>query len=315
MSRGKWLGRCAGAWALWRLCGPRLGPRFPSGQERPAGPPGRSVTAGRHEFFVREAGPETAFRVLLLHGWALDSLAAWHRVIPRLGEGVRVVAVDLRGHGKSDRVRGRLSVEDLADDVAAVLDSLGPGRYAVVGYSLGGMVAQALARRHPARVERLVLAATAAHPVRGPQPLAVALLVAQRALARLGAAIVPRAMHYYLLQSGAVPPEHAAWLWETLMARDADLHHEAGFAIARFDSRRWLGRLRLPVLCLIPTRDQLIPPSRQAATAALIPGAAVVEIEGARHEAALTHPAEVAAAILGFLGLPCTTGPAPADGA
>jgi pimeloyl-ACP methyl ester carboxylesterase len=109
------------------------------------------VTGGRHEFFVREAGPEAAPRVLLLHGWALDSLAAWHRVIPRLGVGVGVVAVDLRGHGKSDRIRGGLSVEDFADDVAAVLDSLGPGRYAVVGYSLGGMVAQALARRHPAR--------------------------------------------------------------------------------------------------------------------------------------------------------------------
>jgi len=176
-------------------------------------------------------------------------------------------------------------------------------------------VAQALARRHPARVERLVLAATAARPVRGPRPLAVALLAAQRAVARLGVAIVPRAMHRYLLQSGAVSPEHAAWLWETLLARDVDLHYEAGFAIARFDSRPWLGRLRLPVLCLIPTSDQLIPPSRQRATAALIPGAAVVEIEGARHEAALTHPGEVAGAILGFLGPAVPTGPAPADGA
>ena len=307
--------RVAEVWALWHLFGPRLGPRVPGGQERPAGPPGRSVTAGRHEFFVREAGPETAPRVLLLHGWAFDSLAAWHRVIPLLGEGVRVLAMDLRGHGKSDRVRGWVSVEDLADEVAAVLDSLGPGRYTVVGYSLGGMVAQALARRHPARVERLVLAATAAHPVRGPQPLAVALLAVQRALARLGVAVVPRAMHRYLLQSGAVPEEHSAWLWETLMARDADLHHEAGFAVARFDSRPWLGRLRLPVLCLIPTRDQVIPPSRQRATAALIPGAVVVEIEGARHEAALTHSGEVAAAILGFLGLASLSGSSPADGA
>ena len=56
-----------------------------------------------------------------------------------------MVAVDLRGHGKTDRVRERFSIDDLADDVAAVLAALGPGRYTVVGYSLGGLVAQALA--------------------------------------------------------------------------------------------------------------------------------------------------------------------------
>lgn len=300
---------------LWRLLGPRFVPRFPSGQERPSGPAGRSVAVGRNEFFVREAGPEEAPRVLLVHGWAFDSLAAWHRVIPGLSTHRRVVAVDLRGHGKTDRVRGRFTVEDLADDVAAVLDSLGPGRYAVVGYSLGGMVAQALARRHPARVERLVLAATAAHPVRGPQTLAGAVLVGQRALARLGIAVVPRVMYHYLRRSGALPPEHAAWLWEALLARDDELHHEAGFAIARFDSRPWVGRLRLPVLCLIPTRDQLIPPSRQRATAALIPGAEVVEMEGARHEAVLTHADELTGAILRFLGVVTAGDAAPTDGA
>ena len=59
---------------------------------------------------------------------------------------------------------------------------------------------------------------------------------------------------------------------------------------------------------VVPARDQLVPPSRQRATAALIPGAAVVEIAGARHEALFTHAPELAAAILGFLSRP----PAPA---
>jgi len=300
MSPGRCLARCAGLWALWRFLGPRVPPAFPAGQERPGGPPGRTVTAGGHEFLVREAGPEGAPRVLLLHGWAFDSLAAWHRVIPLLEGRRRVVAPDLRAHGKSDRARGRFSVADLADDMAAVLDALGSGRYTVVGYSLGGAVAQALARRHPARVERLVLAATAAQPVRGPRAAAVLLLVVQRALARLGFLVVPRVMYRYLLSTGAVPPQHAAWLWETLAGRDPDLHHEAGFALARFDSRAWIGEMSVPVLCVIPARDQLIPPRRQQATAALIPGAAVVEIPDARHEAIFTHAGDLAAAILGF---------------
>ena len=72
-----------------------------------------------------------------------------------------------------------------------------------------------------------------------------------------------------------------------------------------------MGRLDLPVLCVVPARDQLVPPSRQRDTAGLIPGAAVVEIEGARHEALLTHPGELAAAILGFR----SGHPAPAAGA
>jgi pimeloyl-ACP methyl ester carboxylesterase len=106
-------------------------------------------------------------------------------------------------------------------------------------------------------------------------------------------------MHRYLLRSGAVPPQHAAWLWETLAARDEELHHEAGFALARFDSRPWAGRLAVPVVCVVPAGDQLVPPARQRATAALIPQARVVEIAGARHEALFTHPADLAVAIMG----------------
>ncbi len=302
--RGRRLARLAWVWAILRLFGPRAAPRCAAGQEPPPGPPGRSVRAAGHEFFVRAAGPEGAPRVLLLHGWAFDSLAAWHRLFPLLSGNLRVLAIDLRGHGKSDRIRGHFSIEDLADDVAAVLDALGPGRYTVVGYSLGGLVAQALARRHPARVERLVLAATATRLLRGPRAAATVVLVLQRALARLGADLVPRVVHRYLLHTGAVPAEYAAWLWETLASRDSELHHEAGFAIARFDSAPWVGRLGLPVLCVVPTRDQLVPPARQRATAALIPGVTVVEIPGARHEALFTHAAELAAAIRGFVPTP-----------
>lgn len=301
MAIGRLAGRLSAAWALWRLLGRRPSPRFPGRQERPAAPTGRTVIAGRHEFFVREAGPPGAPPVLLIHGWAFDSLAAWHRIIPLLAEHLRVTALDLRGHGKSDRIRGRCEVEDLADDLAAALDVIGAGRTAVVGYSLGGLVAQALARRHPARVERLALVASAADPSPLPRPALVGLLFGARAFARLDPTGLPRLLHHYLVRTGAIPPEHSSWLWESLVDRDADLHHEAGFAIARFDSRHWAGRLGVPVLCVVPSRDQLIPPARQRATAAMIPGARLVEIEGARHEAVFTHPAAVAAAVLRFV--------------
>jgi len=296
------LGPVAGAWALWRLGGPRTPPRFGGPQECPPHPPGRSVLVGRHEFFVREIGPEDGPPLVLLHGWVYDSRAAWMRLAPLLADRYRVFAVDLRNHGRSDRIQETFTVEDLADDVAGVLDALGLGGVSVLGYSMGGMAAQALARRHPVRVERLVLAATAARPIPVPAWLASPVFAVGRVLARIDPITVPRVLHRYLLAVGAFPPEQAAWLWDALLDRDSDLYYEAAFAINRFDARDWVGDFDLPVLCLIPARDQLIAPRLQRDTARLIPGAVTVEIPGARHEAVLTHADEMGSAIREFLG-------------
>jgi len=295
------LGWAIGGWAAWRLLGPEVAPAFRGVQERPSPLVGRTVEVGAHEFFVREAGSADAPPLVLVHGWVYDGYATWHRVIPRLAEHRRVVAIDLRNHGKSDRRRGRFEIEDLADEVAGVLRALGMGRVPVVGYSMGGMTAQALARRHPAVVERLVLAATAAKPVPWPRWLVVPVFLAGRTLARIDRITVPRIMHRYLLATGAVGAEHSAWLWQALMDRDPDLYYEAGFAITRFDSTEWIGRIDVPALVIVPGRDQLIPPGAQRETARMLPNASLVEIPGARHEAVLTHADRVAAEILGFL--------------
>jgi 3-oxoadipate enol-lactonase len=280
---------------------PRAVPSFSGFQVRPDCLPGRLVVAGRREFGVREQGRPDGPAVVLLHGWAYDSLGAWFRVAPLLAGEARVVAIDLRSHGKSDRGRGRARIEDLADDVASVLEALHLGAVPMVGYSMGGMVAQALARRHPSRVSRLVLLATAARPMRGSGPPALAVLGGARLASLVDSSILPRLSHRYLLSTGAVAAEHSAWLWEKLMDRDPDLYFQAALAINRFDARPWVGSLEMPVLCIIPGRDQVIPARRQRETAAAIAGAEVLEIEGARHEVALTHSGEVAAAILRFV--------------
>lgn len=291
----------AAGWAAWRLLGPEI-PPVPRGvQTRPSETTGRTVVAGNHEFFVREAGSPEAPPLVLVHGWVYDALATWHKVMPLLAETHRVTALDLRAHGKSDRVRGRFEIEDLADEVARCLDALGLGRVPVVGYSMGGMAVQALAKRHPARVDRLVLIATAARPVRWPRWITGPVFAAGRTLARIDRITVPRIAHRYLLATGAVAEEHSAWLWESLLNRDADLYYEAAFAITRFDARGWVPRLGAPALVVVPTRDQLIPPGAQRETASLLPGARLVEIEGARHEVVLTHPGVVAETIRSFV--------------
>jgi 3-oxoadipate enol-lactonase len=284
-------------WAAWRLLGPEPSPRFVGRQRRPEGPTGRTVVVGRDEFFVREAGPEDAPPVLLLHGWLYDGHVTWHRIVPDLAERYRVIVLDLRNHGKTDRIRSHCDIADMADDVARVLDTLGLGPLPVVGYSLGGMVAQELALRSPGRVTGLVLGGTAAHPVDRPRWLSVPAFVLARVFSRIDRFLLPRIAYTYLMKTGTVPAEHGAWIWRSLLDRDTDLYYAAGFAILRFDARDRVGSIGVPTTCVIPTEDQLVRPHLQRETAELIPGATVVELVGARHEAILTHADDITKAI------------------
>lgn len=288
------------AWLLWRALGPEAPPAFRGVQRRPADMPGRSITVGRHEFFVREAGDRDAPPIVLLHGWLYDGLATWHRVVPDLVARHRVIVPDLRSHGKSDRIRSRFEIADSADEMARVIDQLGVAGAPVVGYSMGGMVTQELALRHPGITDRVVLAATAAAPIRWPRWLTVPAMIGGRGLARIDRTLLPRLTYRYLMATEVFSPEEGAWLWQTLLDRDTDLYYETGFSILRFDATDRLPRLSIPVRSIIPTDDQLIPADHQR-DAARIAGAEVVEIEGARHEAVLTHAGEVAKAIADFV--------------
>ena len=94
--------------------------------------------------------------IVLLHGY-LESMLVWEDFIPYLYKSVRVVTLDIPGHGISV-VSGEIhTMEYLADTVCAMLDKLGIDRCTMVGHSMGGYVAQAFCERHPERLEGLVL--------------------------------------------------------------------------------------------------------------------------------------------------------------
>ena len=135
----------------------------PDGELRPPVPLGRRVAlAGRGRTFVREvAGPPGAPTVLLVHGLGASGGLNWFRTFETLGAEFRVLAPDLRGHGRGVRSPQAFRLADCADDLAALLDVLAPGPVLVAGYSMGGPVAELLWRRHPERVAGLVLCATA----------------------------------------------------------------------------------------------------------------------------------------------------------
>ncbi len=300
----KWIKRLAGLLLASRLFGPTLAPRFSPGQEHPWRVSGRTVFVGDNEFLVREAGPADGPVVLLIHGLAGSSLAEWFQVGRLLAEEHRVVLVDNRSHGLSPQSRGRFEVDEEADEIAGILDSLGVGRVVVVGYSLGGTIAQAIAYRHPARVSSLLLIATFSHHPRMRRLSRLVGLLMARAWERLTGWGTPDVRSLYLLGIHAVEPRHARWLWEETHRRDPDAGGQAAFAMLRFDSRDWIGRLGVPATVVIPTADQLVPTAWQYDLAASLRDAQVIEVAGGRHELLWTHPELVAEVIAGAVPSP-----------
>src|ERR671915_1038067 len=111
--------------------------------------------------------------LLLLHG-GLGSIDMFGPLLPILAEHREVVAVDLHGHGRTTLGDREFDLDDMGDDLAAILDRLGYEQVDVMGYSLGGGVAFRLAVRHPGKVRRLVLVSTSystdgVHPEMRPQ--------------------------------------------------------------------------------------------------------------------------------------------------
>src|SRR5687767_10633565 len=98
-------------------------------------PEGRHLElAGRGTTFVRDTGPADGPTLLLLHGWTTSADLGWRSAFPALAEHFRVVALDHRGHGRGIRTEQRFSLEDCADDAAALVHALALGPVVPVGY-------------------------------------------------------------------------------------------------------------------------------------------------------------------------------------
>src|SRR4030095_7145347 len=114
---------------------------------------GRARVNGVDYYYEIHANGEP---MLLLHG-GLGSIDMFAPVLPAFAKGRAVIAVDLQGHGRSSLGDRALRLQDMADDLAEILEQLGYDTVDAVGYSLGGGVALHLAARHPDRVRRLVI--------------------------------------------------------------------------------------------------------------------------------------------------------------
>lgn len=251
----------------------------------PGGPlalPGRGTTFVRHH-----PAPAGAPTVLLLHGIGVTADANWFTSYPALVERFGVVALDHRGHGRGIRGAARHALADLADDAVATLDELGVERAVVVGYSMGGPVAQLVWHRHRERTAGLVLCATA-HRFRGLEPLR-----------DLGPSVVQR------LRAGTAGRSRRGRLDDGLrrwITRELALVHQPsamrlGLSMARFDASAWIGGVDVPHAVVVTTRDAAVVPPRQRRLAAALPAASVHEAP-IDHTGCVTRPAEFVPVLL-----------------
>jgi pimeloyl-ACP methyl ester carboxylesterase len=257
--------------------------------------PNRPSTAPLH-YRISGSGPP----LLLLHGLG-SSAEDWELQVPVFSRFFRVVAVDLPGHGRSAAGPGRLTVEGMAGAVAGLLGELGVGPADVLGLSLGGCVAQALAARHPARVRRLVLVNTFARLQ--PAGRRGALRMAQRLGLLLAAPMPTVAAH---VARGLFPRPEQRGFYEQCVARlgrnRRRAYLAAVLAIARFDARPWLPGLRCPALVVVGDRDQTVPRAAALALYRALPRAELALIEDSGHATPIDHAEVFNEVVVGWLG-------------
>jgi len=224
-------------------------------------PPARTVTVpDRGEFFLRDSGGDGE-PVMLLHGWlATADLNWWPAYQPLSAAGYRVLAIDHRGHGRGLRSQAPFRLVDCAADAAAVMRALGLGPAYVVGYSMGGTIAQLIGRDHPDVARGIVLSGTAQHWQEPRARREFKLLGLVGLMLKLAPQVTFNAG---LKRSGITPNERTAYLQSELTRHSVRDVTEAGRELGRFDSRPWLSSIEPPVAVLVTTRDELVSPRRQ----------------------------------------------------
>jgi 3-oxoadipate enol-lactonase len=246
---------------------------------------------GRGETFIRLRRPAAGEpTVLLLHGIGVTADVNWFTSYSSLAEHGGVVAIDHRGHGRGIRPDRPVRLADCADDAIAALDVLGIDRAIVVGYSMGGPIAQLAWHRHRDRVAGLVLCATA-HRFRGIEPVRD---LAPSIVLRLRASAQART------KRSRLDRDLRRWIASEVAHTDRRCVVQAGFSLARFDSSAWIGDVDVPHAVVVTTRDAAVVPARQRRLVAALPDPTVVEAP-VDHAGCVTRPRRFVPALLDAL--------------
>jgi pimeloyl-ACP methyl ester carboxylesterase len=235
--------------------------------------------------------------LLLVMGLAADS-TAWMFQVPAFAERYRTITFDNRGVGRSAKPTGPYTIHQMADDAACLLDALGVSRAHVLGVSMGGMIAQELALRHPERVRSLVLACTYPEPdpdVERQRQFSVTALggtITATGETRIDLqALDPMLFFQHLLPRVFNQSYIDEALPRLLQLFGGALQH--GFsmeailgqveAVMGHRATDRLHQIRVPTLVITGDADLLVPPHSSDVIARHIPGAKLVKVPGGSH--------------------------------
>jgi pimeloyl-ACP methyl ester carboxylesterase len=251
----------------------------------------------------RGAGPT----VLLIHGSGM-SARCWINQFRGLASACRVLAVDLPGHGRSDAQPGS-GVERYADAMGRLLAALGIGPVLLVGHSLGGAIAIALAHRRPEMVRGLVLLSSCARLLRTDGAWEGLLVWLPGAFRRL---LFFSWAQRILFSPGAPARAIGLGMGELCSCRPETIRQDLRAALA-MDVTSPARLLGVPTRILCGSRDRVTPPALSEELRALIPRSRLTVVDGAGHMLPLEAPEQVNQAVLelaGSLGPPAGRTPA-----
>ncbi|MGH9901172.1 MAG: alpha/beta fold hydrolase [Pyrinomonadaceae bacterium] len=257
---------------------------------------------------VRVREVETAYAeagqgapVVLLHGYPFNH-SLWREQVEVLQDSYRVITPDLRGHGQTAATDSPATMEEMAQDVAALLDELGVKRVVMGGLSMGGYVALAFHRLFPLRVRALVLADTRAtadteEARRGREESAAKAL--SEGMGSIADAMLPKLLAPSTLETR---PDIAARVREMMTGTKPEGAAAAlrGMAV-RKDQTDMLPEIFAPTLIIVGSEDAITPPADAESMRREIRGSRLIVIEGAGHVSNLERPAEFNRALVDFL--------------
>lgn len=238
---------------------------------------------GRTRLYWESRG--TGDPVLLIHGLGLSG-GAWWRTVDALVPTMRVITFDHRGIGRSESLSYAYTTEALADDAVSILDSLGLDRVHIYGFSLGGMVAQQVALRHPRRVQSLVLGAThsGGRRVAYPEPEVLAFFRRRAVMASEEAAWASVPYNYGPRSRAEQVDRIADDIVRRLESRFNQRAYQAQLLAASLHNCYGrLDRIRSPTLVVHGARDRIIPVANAHMTATRVSGAKLKILDDAGH--------------------------------
>ncbi len=235
--------------------------------------------------------------LVFIHGLG-SSTRDWESQAPEFSKSYKVITLDLRGHGQSDKPAGPYTMQQYSDDLSCLLQALGVASAHIVGISLGGGIAFQFAIDHPTQVKTITIvnsAPTLGDPAQVKPEIDLRVgIVQQMGMRAMGQALAPNLFP---------KPEHAA-LRETFIERwaenDPRAYIEATRSMLDWNVVAQLGKIQCPTLVIAADQDYS-PVAVKEAYVKLMPNAQLVVIPDSRHAVPIEHPAEFNAALAKFL--------------